>query len=385
MPMREHIIGLKQRAATARAWLFDAALPLWWERGFDRHAACFHEQLALDGAPVPSPRRIRVQARQTAVYARAGRLGWAGPWREAVEVGADVLTKRTIRADGGVRHLLSAAGEPLDDRRDLYDLAFVVFGLAEAARALGGRDDLVSTAMALLDWADAHWAHPAGGFREGEVAPAPPRRQNPHMHLFEATLALHQATGDGLERASALARLLETRLFDARFGALREYFDDDWRPLSGDEGHICEPGHQFEWSWLLHRWRALGGGDLLALADRLRAHGERHGVNPATGAVYDEVWIDGRVRTPSSRLWPHTERLKANLVRFERTRDGAAAEAASQAFDMLMRYCDAPVRGLWRDKVLADGSFADGPAPASSFYHIIIALDELIRIADALE
>lgn len=385
MPTSGPIVELKQRAARARAWLVDDALPLWWERGFDRQAGCFHEQLGLDGDPVPSPRRIRVQARQTVVYARASRLGWNGPWREAVEAGANILSKRAVRADGGVRHLLSATGGPLDERRDLYDLAFVVFGLAEAARALGGRDDLVRAATSLLDWADAHWAHPAGGFREGEVALTPPRRQNPHMHMFEAALALHEATGAGLERASALARLFETRLFDARFGALPEYFDEEWRPMPGEQGRICEPGHQFEWSWLLDRWRVVGGGDLSALADRLRGHGERYGVDAATGAVYDGVWTDGRVRTPSSRLWPHTERLKANLVRFERTRDSAAAEAALQAFDMLMRYCDTPVRGLWRDKVLADGSFADGPAPASSFYHVIVAFDELMRVADALD
>jgi mannose-6-phosphate isomerase len=89
-------------------------------------AGCFHEELALDGAPVLKPRRIRVQA-----------LGWPGPWRE-VEARAEVLIKRAIGADGAVRHLLSSDGEPSDERRDLYDLALVVFGLAEAAHALGG-------------------------------------------------------------------------------------------------------------------------------------------------------------------------------------------------------------------------------------------------------
>jgi mannose-6-phosphate isomerase len=227
--------------------------------------------------------------------------------------------------------------------------------------------------------------HPQGGFREGEVAPSPPRRQNPHMHMFEAALSLHEVSGAHLERTSALARLFQTKLFDTRFGALPEYFDDAWRPLAGDEGRICEPGHQFEWSWLLYRWHALGGGDLDVAAERLRMHGETHGVDPAGGAVYDEVYIDGRVRTPASRLWPHTERLKANLHRFERTDDHAAAEAALQAFDMVMRYCDTPVRGLWRDRRSADGSFAEQPAPASSFYHIIFAFDELIRVAAALE
>ncbi|MBC7768795.1 MAG: HAD-IIIA family hydrolase, partial [Phycisphaerales bacterium] len=43
---------LRHRAAAARAWLFDDALPLWWARGYDRGATCFHERIAMSGAPV---------------------------------------------------------------------------------------------------------------------------------------------------------------------------------------------------------------------------------------------------------------------------------------------------------------------------------------------
>jgi mannose/cellobiose epimerase-like protein (N-acyl-D-glucosamine 2-epimerase family) len=40
-----------------------------------------------------------------------------------------------------------------------------------------------------------------------------------------------------------------------------------------------------------------------------------------------------------------------------------------------------PLRGLWRDKLLADGTWIDEPAPASSFYHIIDALRVLAQSA----
>jgi mannose-6-phosphate isomerase len=204
------------------------------------------------------------------------------------------------------------------------------------------------------------------------------------MHMFEALLALYEASGkrEHLERAGRIAELFRDRLFDARHGALPEYFDDAWRP----QGElIVEPGHHFEWSWLLDRWNALGGGDLSAEAERLRVHAEVYGVDLKSGAVYDEIFADGRPRMLTSRLWPHTERIKANVVRFERTRDVAAADAAVEAFDMLMRYCDTPTPGLWRDRRRPDGGFIDEAAPASSFYHIMMALSELIRVADELE
>lgn len=376
---------LKHSASLARAWLFDHALPLWWQRGFDRATGCFVEALDQDGATIASPLRVRVQARQTIVYAVAGQLGWEGPWRAAVEAGLKTCMERCLRADGGVRHLLAPDGAPLDDRRDLYDTAFVIFAFALAGRLLG-RADAIDAAGGLVQWVEANWSDTSGGFAEGDVSPCPPRRQNPHMHLFEALLALVEASGDAahLERASALAELFQTKLFDPKHGALTEYFDANWRPMPDRSGCLVEPGHLFEWSWLLHRWQGLGGRGFETEAERLRAFGEGFGVDEA-GFVRDEILINGPPDRTSSRLWTNTERLKANLARFERTGDTEAARDAHQAFAAIMKYCDLPLTGLWRDVHAPGRGFARGPAPASSFYHIILAFSELMRVADFID
>lgn len=378
------ITALKDRAAHARAWLFDHALPIWWDRGFDRASQCFHEALDHNGTPVAAPRRVRVQARQTYVYAAAGKLGWTGPWRDAVAAGARVLTETAILPDGGTAYLLDANGAVLDARHDLYDTAFVIFALAHASSAL--KDPSFATKAAdLFAWTKANWSHPSGGFREGDLTPVPPRRQNPHMHMLEALLALHDTTDDArfLEEANVIMRLFETRFVSDQWGALLEYFDDDWRPADGEEGRITEPGHQFEWAWLADRLYRQGGVDARVLARRIQVHGEVYGVDPRTGVIADEAWAEGGVKAATSRLWPYTERVKASVVHFERTGDPQSAANAARAFDSLMSYCATPLPGLWRDRRLASGDFADGPAPASSFYHVMVALSELIRVANA--
>ncbi len=384
-PTASPIAALKDRAAKARAWLFDSALPIWWARGFDRASGCFHELLGADGHPVAAPRRVRVQARQTYVYAAAGQLGWTGPWREAVEAGVRVLLDNAIRTDGGTAHRLDADGFAFDPRRDLYDTAFVIFALAHAAKALR-QPALAETGGEVFDWVVANWSHPAGGFLEGEVVDASVRRQNPHMHLLEALLALHEATGAQryIDEALKIVELFETRFVSAQHNALLEYFTDDWRPADGDAGAIGEPGHQFEWVWLIDRVSKASNHDARALARRLHIHGEVYGVAPETGVIADEVWVDGGVKTATSRFWPYTERLKANLVDFERTGDPQSCAQAIAAFDSLMAYCDVPTPGLWRDRRQANGQFADEPSPASTFYHAILAFSELIRVADGL-
>lgn len=374
---------LRERAQRARRWLHEAALPLWSAHGFDAAALCFHERLDANGQPIIEPRRTRVQARQTAAFAIAGKLGWPGPWRGHVTAGLAVLQERCLHPDGGARHTLGADGVPLDTRRDLYDLAFILFAFAEAAEALGGRPDLIAAADAQLAWLDAHWAHPSGGYKEGEISPIPPRRQNPHMHLFEALMALYEATGEPayLQRAARLHALAMTRFYDAERGVIREFFDGDWRPANGAKGAHIEPGHLFEWAWLLERFSRLSGDALHPAALRLCAEAEKRGVNQATGAVYNVCAIDGTVRDARSRLWTHTERLKAHAAMWARTQAPAHAHAAADAFDTLMRYCETPVAGLWRDSMAEDGAFVEEPAPASSFYHIALAMSELIRIA----
>ena len=50
---------------------------------------------------------------------------------------------------------------------------------------------------------------------------------------------------------------------------------------------------------------------------------------------------------------------------------------AVQAAKGLRRYLETGTPGLWHDRLKADGQFVQQSAPASSFYHIVCAIDEL--------
>src|SRR6185312_10174934 len=143
---------------------------------------------------------------------------------------------------------------------------------------------------------------------------------------------------------------------DPASGALREFFDADWIAIPG-EGGLVEPGHQFEWAWLLERWgRARGDRRASAAARRLFENGLR-GVDPVREVAVNALWDDFSVRDGAARLWPQTEHLKAALVLGDAAQGVRAARGLAQ-------YLDTPARGAWRDKLRADGSFVDEPAPA---------------------
>ena len=202
---------------------------------------------------------------------------------------------------------------------------------------------------------------------------AHPFQANAHLHLLEAALAWDELDVDpfwgGL--ADEIVALALGRFIDPAGGFLREFFDADWRPAAGDDGRAVEPGHQFEWAWLLDRWgRARGDAAARDAARTLFRHGLR-GLDPVRGVAVDGLWDDLTVRDPTARLWPQTEHLKAALL------FGEDAEVLTAA-QGLRRYLEAPARGAWRDKLKADGTFVDEPAPASSFYHVIQAVLPLI-------
>ena len=353
-----------------RSWLFDAALPLWWNKGADHERGGFHEALDGTGEPVAADRRARVQARQIYTFATAGALGWPGPWRQAVDHGLEFFLRAYRRPDGLFRTMVSPTGATLDDTAWLYDQAFSLFALAQATRA--GVDGLHRPAHSLRTALEV-WRLGEGGFRE--ASPTHPFQSNPHMHLLEASLAWSEIDDDPAwtQLADEIVSLALTRFIDT-CGQLHEYFAPDWSFAPGVDGRIVEPGHQFEWAWLIERWARLRGRETAHRAAVALYEAGQRGIDRRRGVANQQLLDDGRVHDPVARLWPQTEWLKAATI----LADKAGAAAATQG---LRLYLDRAPAGLWWDKLRPDGAFADEPAPASSFYHIICAISETVSAA----
>ena len=359
-------------------WLYTHALPLWWEKGADHVRGGFFDLLDQAGNPVEGPRRARVQARQSWVYGIAGEMGWKGPWQKGLEQGLAFLSKHQRRPDGQFSTKTAVDGTVLDATAFLYDQTFILLALAQQHRAMGS--GAAETALALLKAIIAARRHAAGGYVEdGEL----PFQSNPLMHLFEAALAWCETGGhDGAwdELADELAELCLSRMIDPASGAIAEYFNATWRPLPPGGAQHLEPGHQFEWAWLLGRWSRLrhhaGAHDA---ARRLYQAGMR-GVDAVRQVAIFEMSLDFAITQPMARLWAQAERIKAAHLLMEtgteseRARYHDEAEVAAAA---LWRYLETPVPGLWRDRMTGDGNFIDEPAPASSFYHIICCISVL--------
>jgi mannose-6-phosphate isomerase len=174
-----------------------------------------------------------------------------------------------------------------------------------------------------------------------------------------------------------------TYFIDAKSGALREFFDGNWQPMPGESGRIVEPGHQFEWAWLLMRWGLLATEPrAIAAALRLVEIAETFGTD-ARGVAFNALFDDLTPHDRNARLWPQTERLKAHCLAAELTGKTEHWDKAVLAAGGLTKYLATPLPGLWRDIMTPEGSFVEEPAPASSFYHIVCAIVEFERAVAA--
>jgi mannose/cellobiose epimerase-like protein (N-acyl-D-glucosamine 2-epimerase family) len=241
---------LSDAIAYSSRWLREFALPLWASSGFDERRDAFEEQLEFSGAPVAGvARRLMVQARQVSVFAAAALSG--------VYSDGAIMSLRAVRSmidtyfesDGAPGWTFSAdqLGRLVDVKRDLYAHAFAIFAIAWAMRLERDRrfENVLARTLGFLDHSFTDRA--SGGYWDCLPRPDSLRRQNPHMHLFEALLTLYETTrrDDVLERCHNLHQLALSRFFDAGTGAMREYFNNKWIVHPAVGAGSVEPGHSF--------------------------------------------------------------------------------------------------------------------------------------------
>lgn len=368
----------------ALEWSRTVALPLWGGVGFDASTGHFEEQLDFDRKVVTTvPRRAMVQARQIVVFASAALDGWYPAGADLARFACDRLIERFWAADGKPGFVFSLArdGSVADGRRDLYAHAFILFALAWRHR-LGASEDVDKAIEQTLTFVTEAFAAADG---EGYVCTLPRpdalRRQNPHMHLFEAAVELLEATGSDSARtlAASIRALAIRRFIRPDTGALLEYFTDDWRvDEHRNAPERAEPGHQMEWAWLLRRHEAIAGLPDDGQAAKLIAFALRAGIDRGTGRVIDEVDGSGAPTKISSRSWPHTETVKAMAREIIATGVDAELPLLIAVYRRLMTaYCVPTLKGGWIDQRDATDAPASKIMPASTLYHVHLAIREV--------
>jgi mannose/cellobiose epimerase-like protein (N-acyl-D-glucosamine 2-epimerase family) len=379
--------ALRAAASRLESWIKNDALPLWLTRGIEPSTNANYERFTPEGVPdLAASTRVRVQARQAFFFAAAYHRGWCDEGK-AVAKNLLAFVQRVAThptAGGGYTHLLDKNFVVVDTKQDLYDHAFFLLANAWCYRAFNERSYL-EEADKLIAHLDARFGSLVGGWVEGDYDYAC-RRQNPHMHLFEAFLALYDATGDAkyLARVGELFALFQAHFFDETHGVLFEFFDENWVRLPNAKGDTVEPGHMMEWVWLLDWYHRRTNRPVAKYTKALYQRGLEIGIDKS-GLLFDAVSYTGEVIDRNKRCWGITELIKASLVQIREGNTDAEAIAIKGVDDLFKYYLCASTPGSYVDQRGANDEVVVDVAPASTLYHLIVAAMELLDHFELVE
>jgi len=203
---------------------------------------------------------------------------------------------------GGTYWSLNPDFSPLDTKKQIYAIAFTIYGLAELYRACGDEQAL-EYAVKLFHDIEGHsfdsvddgyweaftreWA-PIEDMRLSDKDANESKTMNTHLHVLEAYTCLYRVWKDPLleTRLRGLIEIFEFKILGDD-GHLKLFFDDRWN--CGYD--IVSYGHDIEASWLLHEAAiVLGDAAVLGRVEALvpsvvRAASE--GFSPEGGMIYE--------------------------------------------------------------------------------------------------
>lgn len=371
------------------SWLINSALNFWCEHGIDKKNGGFYEILSKQGIPVTTSHRTRCIARQIFAFSKGKDLGWEGPSDALVIHGLHFLEKYLIHSDGTVITEANLPNTNFKTDQDPYDYACVLLALAQASKQHpNGSQHVNKLATKILNRLSEEWRHPDHGFQEDPNI-QPFLRANPHMHLLEAFLAWEESHEGNKElwkeESDKIAMLAFQKLINKDTGAIYEFFNQDWTAPIQAKHRIIEPGHLFEWSWLLSEW-GLRRGNHKAIDYSLNLInlGEKYGVDTNRGLAINTLNEDCSPINFDARLWPQAERIKAwNASLHFANKSSITIEQAERqlikAIASLDQYFKDMPPGLWHEEIMRNGNPTDSPIRASGLYHLTMAVSTLIK------
>jgi len=352
---------LAETYATVWAHFLDTIVPLWEGPGWNNALELPYEALSEGHQPL-APQRYRAMAcaRQLFVFTSLGDR--PGARERAASLFASLNRHFADPVNGGWYYSIDAEGAPLDARKDLYTHAFIVFACAHYARQAPEAQTGLTQALAAVQ----RFATPGGLYeacldRDWSSLGRGPL-QNPLMHLAEAFLASLDTRPDAQTGAAldALCDAMHREFFDAQQGVLLE------KPRTAVDNWY-EPGHQFEWFYLLASSPRLNAHALAKDMAQALLRSEQQGLRD--GAVCAMLAADGKLVDGTRRIWAHAEYLRALSLLPERV--DTLACGLLQLQQQFMR-----PEG-WFECRDASGVVSRHDMPSTTPYHLYTCLEAL--------
>ncbi len=270
---------------------------------------------------------------------------------------------------GGVYWALDFKNRPLDTKKQIYAIAFAIYGLSEFNRATGDPEAL-ACAIRLFECIEDHsFDHMNNGYWEAftrewseiddmrlsEKDVNEKKTMNTHLHILESYTNLYRIWKDDRLRKQ-LRNLIEVfieKILDHSSWHLKLFFDEDWN----SDHHIISYGHDIEASWLIHE-AALELGDMEFLVEVESV------VKKIANAAFDGFSVRGMIYEKNLDLksvdedrhwWVQAETVVGCLNIYQHFGDSDALQKVYDCWAFIKTYLIDWEHGEWYWSIRHDG------------------------------
>lgn len=296
---------------------------------------------------------------------------------------------------GGVYWSVTEEGAPADTKKQIYAIAFAIYGLAEYYRAWRRQDVLELAIRLYRDIENYSYDAERGGYMEALTRDWQPiadlrlsekdanerKTMNTHLHILEAYTNLYRVWPDPVlgERIRGLIDVFQGHIIDEQSGHLRLFFDEDWAVRST----VISYGHDIEAAWLLGEAAQLfddepAMSEVWALGLRMVA-AACEGLNADGSLRYER---DGREMVDERHWWVQAEAMVGLLDAAWLSEDKHYYEKFEAVWEYIKLFIIDREKGEWFWGRRADGELMEGEDKVGFWkcpYHNARACIQVIR------
>ncbi|MES2851190.1 MAG: AGE family epimerase/isomerase [Bacteroidota bacterium] len=348
-------------------------LDWWMHYMIDEQDGGFYGTVANNNQPAPTEKGVVLNSRILWTFSSAYNFSPKEEYLQIAKRAFNYIEKNFIDYRyGGVFWSVDTKGKMKDGRKQIYGLAFCMYGLAEYYKASNDNTALI-IAKDLYNTIEQHsfdtinggyieaftreWYN-SGDLRLSDKDDNERKTMNTHLHIIEAYANLFSVWPDDLlkERIEMLLGYFDKYIINKQNHHLNLFMDDEWNLRSS----LISFGHDIEAAWLLqecaeaiHHTSFINHYKQLAMSI---ADAAAEGLDANDGGLWyeyepkDDHWIKEK------HWWPQAEAMIGFFNAYQISGDDKYLHYSLNCFDFVKKHIKDNERGEWFWGIEADGT-----------------------------